>query len=135
MPKLGSDQGIMAAKDSPTPDELKSRLGLILNRIISYDQEPDRSLLNNLHHNGTIDSVMFGHIINIIKHAKYLHKSFSFIRFETKEQARSISKFIDNEDRNGVFKEPFSFKPGFSYDLYLDLFVSITPLESIGKFL
>ena len=47
---------------------------------------------------------MFGHIVNIIKHAKYLHKSFSFIRFETKEQARSISKFIDNEDRNKYLK-------------------------------
>lgn len=135
IPNFGFNQGIMAANDSRTPDELKSRLRLILYRIISYDEEPKKSLLNNLRHNGTIDSVMFDHIIDIIKHAKYLHKSFSFIRFETKEQARSVTKFIDNEDRNGVFKEPFSFKPGFSYDLYLDLFVSIIPFESIGKFL
>lgn len=135
MPKLGSDQGIMAANNSPTPDELKSRLGLILNRIISCDQEPDKSLLNNLHHNGTIDSVMFDRIINIINHAKYLHKSFRYIRFETKEQANFITKFIANEDLEGVFKKPFSFKSNFPYGMYLDLFLLITPLESIGKFL
>ena len=108
MPKLGSDQGIMAANDSPTPDELKSRLGLILDRIISCDQEPEKSSLNNLHHNGTIDSVMFDHIINTIEYAKYLHKSFRFIRFETKEQANFITRFITNEDRNGVFKKNHS---------------------------
>ena len=122
MPKLGSDQGIMVANNSPTPDELKSRLGLILNRIISCDQEPDKSLLNNLHHNGTIDSVMFDRIINIIKYAKYLHKSFRYIRFETKEQANFITKFITNEDRNGVFKNHSHSNQIFLRHLYLDLF-------------
>ena len=108
--------------------ETKTRLFLLIDRFLCFDEEPLSSYLRDLHANGTIDIVKFESLKEIINHAKLLKNLFDFIPFESKEKLKSICLINEIAERYEMLGDIEKFPlTNLSYDIFAGLFDLIWP--------
>lgn len=111
-------------------EEIKTRLSLLIDRFLCFDEEPKSSYLKELHANGTIYIVKFESLKKIINHARFLKTHFDFIPFILKSIC-IINKIAREYEILGDI-EDFPLK-NISYDNLADLFDQIRPHKTKSK--